>query len=148
MMKTLILALALVCQANAFAPSIAAARLRPRLVPSSGSSCIAPLCGSLLADTHGRRPGSTASSAMTRMMAGEAQTVEAPGTGKGRGSVVICGAGLSGLSAAKHLADKGYTPLVLESRDVLGGKVAAWKDEDGDWYETGLHIFFGEPCLD
>jgi len=21
--------------------------------------------------------------------------------------------------------------------------VAAWKDEDGDWYETGLHIFFG-----
>jgi hypothetical protein len=20
-------------------------------------------------------------------------------------------------------------------------KVAAWKDEDGDWYETGLHIF-------
>jgi len=26
---------------------------------------------------------------------------------------------------------------------VLGGKVAAWKDEDGDWYETGLHIFFG-----
>ena len=21
--------------------------------------------------------------------------------------------------------------------------MAAWKDEDGDWYETGLHIFFG-----
>jgi 15-cis-phytoene desaturase len=21
--------------------------------------------------------------------------------------------------------------------------VAAWKDADGDWYETGLHIFFG-----
>jgi len=32
---------------------------------------------------------------------------------------------------------------VLEERNVLGGKVAAWKDEDGDWYETGLHIFFG-----
>ncbi|KAI3907638.1 hypothetical protein MKW98_016282 [Papaver atlanticum] len=31
----------------------------------------------------------------------------------------------------------------LEARDVLGGKVAAWKDDDGDWYETGLHIFFG-----
>jgi 15-cis-phytoene desaturase len=25
----------------------------------------------------------------------------------------------------------------------VGGKVAAWKDSDGDWYETGLHIFFG-----
>lgn len=22
-------------------------------------------------------------------------------------------------------------------------QVAAWKDEDGDTYETGLHIFFG-----
>lgn len=25
----------------------------------------------------------------------------------------------------------------------LSLQVAAWKDEDGDWYETGLHIFFG-----
>jgi 15-cis-phytoene desaturase len=39
--------------------------------------------------------------------------------------------------------DSGYQPIVLESRDVLGGLVAAWKDEDGDWYETGLHAFFG-----
>ena len=22
-------------------------------------------------------------------------------------------------------------------------KVSAWKDKDGDWVETGLHIFFG-----
>ena len=33
--------------------------------------------------------------------------------------------------------------LVLEARDVLGGKVSAWQDKDGDWIETGLHIFFG-----
>jgi len=26
---------------------------------------------------------------------------------------------------------------------MLGGKVSAWQDEDGDWIETGLHIFFG-----
>jgi hypothetical protein len=32
--------------------------------------------------------------------------------------------GLAGLSAAKHLCDRGYTPFVLESRDVLGGKVS------------------------
>ncbi|MBA3920428.1 MAG: 15-cis-phytoene desaturase [Nostocaceae cyanobacterium] len=57
--------------------------------------------------------------------------------------VAIAGAGLAGLSCAKYLTDAGHTPIVLESRDVLGGKVAAWKDKDGDWYETGLHIFFG-----
>lgn len=28
-------------------------------------------------------------------------------------------------------------------KPALGLQVAAWKDEDGDWYETGLHIFFG-----
>lgn len=57
--------------------------------------------------------------------------------------VAIAGAGLAGLSCAKYLTDAGHTPILLESRDVLGGKVAAWKDADGDWYETGLHIFFG-----
>ncbi|ABG53031.1 zeta-carotene desaturase / three-step phytoene desaturase [Trichodesmium erythraeum IMS101] len=57
--------------------------------------------------------------------------------------VAIAGAGLAGLSCAKYLTDLGHTPIVLERRDVLGGKVAAWKDEEGDWYETGLHIFFG-----
>ncbi|PWZ40382.1 hypothetical protein Zm00014a_025764 [Zea mays] len=48
---------------------------------------------------------------------------------------------LAGLSTAEYLADAGHKPILLEARDVLGGKVAAWKDEDGDWYETGLHIF-------
>ncbi|MBD1851030.1 15-cis-phytoene desaturase [Leptolyngbya sp. FACHB-711] len=57
--------------------------------------------------------------------------------------VAIAGAGLAGLACAKYLVDAGHTPIVFESRDVLGGLVAAWKDEDGDWYETGLHIFFG-----
>ncbi|KAG0564389.1 hypothetical protein M758_8G102900 [Ceratodon purpureus] len=57
--------------------------------------------------------------------------------------VVIAGAGLAGLSTAKYIADAGHIPILLEARDVLGGKVAAWKDKDGDWYETGLHIFFG-----
>jgi len=57
--------------------------------------------------------------------------------------VAIAGAGLAGLACAKYLSDAGHTPVVYEARDVLGGKVAAWQDEDGDWYETGLHIFFG-----
>ncbi len=57
--------------------------------------------------------------------------------------VAIAGGGLAGLACAKYLVDAGHVPIVLESRDVLGGLVAAWKDEDGDWYETGLHAFFG-----
>lgn len=57
--------------------------------------------------------------------------------------VAIAGGGLAGLACAKYLVDAGHQPIVFESRDVLGGLVAAWKDEDGDWVETGLHNFFG-----
>ncbi|CAK8990129.1 unnamed protein product [Durusdinium trenchii] len=65
---------------------------------------------------------------------------------KGKGeskTVAIIGGGLSGLACAKYLVDAGHKPIVLEARDCLGGKVSAWKDKDGDWVETGLHIFFG-----
>ena len=58
-------------------------------------------------------------------------------------SVAIIGGGLSGLACAKYLCDAGHEVLLLEARDVLGGKVSAWQDKDGDWIETGLHIFFG-----
>lgn len=57
--------------------------------------------------------------------------------------VAIIGGGLSGLACAKYLVDAGHEPVVYEARDVLGGKVSAWQDQDGDWIETGLHIFFG-----
>lgn len=66
-----------------------------------------------------------------------------PDSGARKVRVAVVGAGLAGLSCAKYLADAGFEPVVYEARDVLGGKVAAWKDADGDWYETGLHIFFG-----
>lgn len=58
-------------------------------------------------------------------------------------NVAIIGGGLSGLACAKYLVDAGHKPVVYEARDVLGGKVSAWQDKDGDWIETGLHIFFG-----
>ncbi len=57
--------------------------------------------------------------------------------------VIVMGGGLAGLSTAKHLVDAGHIPIVLEARGLLGGKVAAWKDDDGDVTETGLHVFFG-----
>ncbi|MGQ9838545.1 MAG: 15-cis-phytoene desaturase [Cyanobacteriota bacterium] len=57
--------------------------------------------------------------------------------------VAIAGGGLAGLACAKYLCDAGYQPILFEQREVLGGLVAAWKDADGDWIETGLHNFFG-----
>jgi protoporphyrinogen oxidase len=64
-------------------------------------------------------------------------------TGVEAKKVLIIGGGLAGLSCAKYLTDAGHKPVVLERGNVLGGKVSAWQDEDGDWIETGLHIFFG-----
>ena len=48
--------------------------------------------------------------------------------------IAIAGAGLSGLSTAKYLTDAGHIPIVLESRDVLGGKIAAWQVII-DWFD-------------
>lgn len=57
--------------------------------------------------------------------------------------IAIFGGGLSGLSCAKYLSDAGHEATLYEARDILGGKVSAWQDDDGDYIETGLHIFFG-----
>ncbi len=58
-------------------------------------------------------------------------------------SVLILGGGLAGLTAAKRLTDKGFQVKLLEKRDIFGGKVSAWKDDEGDWIESGTHCFFG-----
>lgn len=56
---------------------------------------------------------------------------------------IIAGAGPAGFATAKWLNDRGYQVVLLEKRDVPGGKVSAWQDPDGDWVESGLHVFFG-----
>jgi 15-cis-phytoene desaturase len=58
-------------------------------------------------------------------------------------TVLIIGGGLAGLSCGKYLSDAGHAPTIVERAKMLGGKVSAWQDADGDWIETGLHIFFG-----
>jgi 15-cis-phytoene desaturase len=63
--------------------------------------------------------------------------------GRKRKKVIIVGGGLSGLACGKYITDAGHEAIVYEARNVLGGKVSAWQDDDGDWIETGLHIFFG-----
>mmetsp|Transcript_54182 Transcript_54182/g.176134 ORF Transcript_54182/g.176134 Transcript_54182/m.176134 type:complete len:671 (+) Transcript_54182:80-2092(+) len=86
-----------------------------------------------LADTDNYREAAALSSKLVK-------DASAGGTKK---KVAIIGGGLSGLACAKYLADAGHEAIVLEARNMLGGKVSAWQDEDGDWIETGLHIFFG-----
>ena len=65
------------------------------------------------------------------------------GSGQTPLHAVIVGGGPAGLAAAKYLADEGRSALVLEKRARLGGKLASWRDRDGDILETGLHSFFG-----
>jgi 15-cis-phytoene desaturase len=55
--------------------------------------------------------------------------------------VIIGGGGLAGLAAAKRLVDAGYQVELLEQRPILGGKVSSWRDAEGDWVESGLHVF-------
>jgi 15-cis-phytoene desaturase len=57
--------------------------------------------------------------------------------------VIIAGGGLAGLTAAKRLLEAGFTVELYEGRQLLGGKVSAWRDAEGDWVESGLHVFFG-----
>ncbi|HMO59200.1 MAG TPA: FAD-dependent oxidoreductase [Roseiflexaceae bacterium] len=57
--------------------------------------------------------------------------------------IAIAGAGPAGFASAKWLSDRGHEVLIFEKRHVPGGKVSAWRDRDGDWVESGLHVFFG-----
>lgn len=57
--------------------------------------------------------------------------------------VAIVGSGLAGLSTAVELLDQGYEVDIYESRPFIGGKVASYKDKDGNDIEMGLHVFFG-----
>jgi 15-cis-phytoene desaturase len=58
-------------------------------------------------------------------------------------TALILGGGLAGLTAAKRLTDRGFQVRVLEKREIFGGKVSSWKDDEGDWIESGTHCFFG-----
>jgi phytoene desaturase len=56
---------------------------------------------------------------------------------------IIAGGGPAGFACAKWLSDRGHEVVLLEKRAVPGGKVSSWRDADGDWVESGLHVFFG-----
>lgn len=55
---------------------------------------------------------------------------------------VIIGAGLAGLTCGAYLARAGKKVLLLESRNVIGGRTSSW-NENGMYIESGLHRFLG-----
>ena len=50
--------------------------------------------------------------------------------------VAIVGGGLAGLSTAVELLDQGHEVDVYESRPFIGGKVASFKDKNGNHIEV------------
>lgn len=66
-----------------------------------------------------------------------------PKPGAPKLKVAIVGGGLAGLSTAVELLDQGYEVDIYEGRPWVGGKVASFKDKDGNHIEMGLHVFFG-----
>jgi len=54
--------------------------------------------------------------------------------------VIVVGAGLAGLRCAADLVAAGREPLVLESRDRVGGRVWSHRFADGQWAERGAEF--------
>ena len=51
--------------------------------------------------------------------------------------VIVVGAGLSGLCAARELVGKGKNTLVLEACDRVGGRMVRKSVMDGGWIDLG-----------
>ncbi|HEY2469091.1 MAG TPA: NAD(P)/FAD-dependent oxidoreductase [Terracidiphilus sp.] len=64
------------------------------------------------------------------------------GTGKKR--VLVIGAGMAGLTAARKLAESGRQVLVLEARDRVGGRIRTLREE-GEVLELGAEFIHGRP---
>lgn len=62
--------------------------------------------------------------------------------------VVIIGAGMAGMAAAKTLKDKGHTVTVLEARNRIGGRIytsGKWADAPTDLGASWIHEPVGNP---
>jgi monoamine oxidase len=58
--------------------------------------------------------------------------------------ILVIGAGMAGLTAARKLAEAGLKVLVLEARDRVGGRILTLRDE-GEVLELGAEFIHGRP---
>lgn len=62
--------------------------------------------------------------------------------------ILVLGAGLSGLAAAKQLQDQGHDVIVIEARERIGGRIwtsTKWSDMPLDFGATWIHGVQGNP---
>ncbi len=88
--------------------------------------------------------------AFTLLTASAGANAGSAGT-KHAGRVLVIGAGLAGLAAARELKRAGFQVLVLEARDRIGGRIWTsnkWPDLALDLGATWIHGAAGNPITD
>ncbi len=58
--------------------------------------------------------------------------------------VIVVGAGMAGLTAARALGEAGLRVLILEARDIVGGRIMT-RHVDGEALELGAEFVHGRP---
>lgn len=89
-----------------------------------------------LCATQNRQQRSTASRNVRALAAGSPAAAAPPA----EADVVVVGAGLAGLNAARTLRKAGLNPVVLEASDGVGGRVRTDK-VDGFLLDRGFQIY-------
>ncbi len=72
-------------------------------------------------------------------------------SGGGQGQVVVVGAGLAGLAAARDLTDRGVSVVVIEARQRIGGRIwtsRLWPDLPVDLGASWIHGIEGNPLTE
>ncbi len=58
-------------------------------------------------------------------------------------TIIVIGAGLAGLTAAKALTEHGLNVILIEARDRVGGRIQSIQLENGEYIELGAQFFHG-----